>query len=123
MLPGQRGRAVVNAAVVAGPQQVRVHVWSATDLLLNDKKSKSKIAKQKIAIVWAVVMYQLVEHLLPKPEVRGSNLVIGKIYIQHLFTFICIEKTKISKEKEAGNGSSFFKKIATAFDTLFISSV
>ena len=35
-------------------------------------------------------------------EVRGSNQVIGKIYIEHLLTVNCIEKTKI-KKKEAGN--------------------
>ena len=52
-------------------------------------------------------MAWLVEHLLPAPEVRGSKPVFGKIYIEHLFTVNCIEKTKIRK-KEARNGS--FKK-------------
>ena len=47
---------------------------------------------------------QLVERLLPIPEVQGSNPVIGKIYIEHLLTVNCIEKTEI-KKKEAGNGS------------------
>ena len=42
-----------------------------------------------------MVVAQLVEQLLPIPE------VIGKIYIEHLFTVNCIEKTKI-KKKEAG---------------------
>ena len=37
------------------------------------------------------------------------NPVIGKIYIEHVFTVNCIEKTKI-KEKEAGNGA-FLKNI------------
>ena len=32
----------------------------------------------KIQISWAVVVAQLVERLLPIPEVRGSNPVIGK---------------------------------------------
>ena len=41
---------------------------------------------------------QLVELLLPIPEVRGSNPVIGKIYIEH-FTANCIEKTKIKKKR------------------------
>ena len=50
----------------------------------------------------AVVVAQLVEWLLPIPEVHGSNPVIGKIF-QHLFTVNCIEKTKI-KKKGAGNG-------------------
>ena len=54
-------------------------------------------------------MAQLVEWLLPIPEVRGLNPVIGKkLCIEHLFTVNCIEKTKI-KEKEAWNGP--FKKI------------
>ena len=46
----------------------------------------------------AVVVAQLVELLLPIPEVRGSNPVIGKIYIEHL-TVNCIEKTKIKKKR------------------------
>ena len=48
-------------------------------------------------------MVQLVEQLLPTPEVRGSNPVIGKIYNDHLFTVSFIEKTK-NKEKDARNG-------------------
>ena len=35
---------------------------------------------------WAVDTAQLVERLLPKPEVRSSNPDIGK----HLFTVNCI---------------------------------
>ena len=31
------------------------------------------------------------------PEVCGSNPVIGKIYIEHLFTVNCIEKIKMKK--------------------------
>ena len=34
----------------------------------------------KKVLHWAVVVAQLVERLLPIPEVRGSNPVIGKIY-------------------------------------------
>ena len=37
---------------------------------------------------WAVVVTQLVERLLPIPEVHGSNPVIGQIYIEHLFTYL-----------------------------------
>ena len=48
---------------------------------------------------WAVVVAQLVERLLAISKVRGSNLVIGKIYIEHLFTVNCIEKTKIKKKR------------------------
>ena len=52
---------------------------------------------------------QLAERPLPILEVGGSNLVIGNnLYIEHLFTVNCIEKTKI-KEKEAWN--DLFKKI------------
>ena len=61
----------------------------------------------------AVVVAQLVERLLPIPEVRGSNPVIGK-FNEHSLTVNCIEKTKI-KIKEAGNGP-FFKKLSTARD-------
>ena len=48
---------------------------------------------------------QLVERLLPISEVRRSNPVIGKIYIDRLFTVKCFEKAK----KEARNGP-FFKQ-------------
>ena len=44
-------------------------------------------------------MTQLAERLLPIPEVRGSNLVIGKFYIEHLFALNCIEKKKITKNR------------------------
>ena len=52
----------------------------------------------KIRFWWKVAVPQLVEWSLPTPEVRSSNPVIGKIYI---------EKTK--KRKKAGNGH-FLKK-------------
>ena len=38
----------------------------------------------------------MVEQLLPIPEVRGSNPVIGKKYIEHLLSTV-FEKTKIKK--------------------------
>ena len=45
-------------------------------------------------------MAQLVEQSLPIPEVRGLNPVIGKyLYIEHLFTVSCVEKTKIKKNE------------------------
>ena len=53
-------------------------------------------------------MAQLVEWSIPVPEVRGSNPVIGKIYIEQLFTINCIEKTKINKKKPGM--AHFFKK-------------
>ena len=43
----------------------------------------------------AVVVAQLVERLLPTPEIHGSNPDIGKI----LFTNCTIEKTKIMKKR------------------------
>ena len=46
-----------------------------------------------------MVVTQLVERLLPIPEVRGSIPVIGKIYIEHLFTVNCIETKKIKKKR------------------------
>ena len=55
----------------------------------------------------AVVVAQLVGHLLPIPEVRSSNPVIGKIYIEHCLLSTVLKKMKI-KKKEAGNGP--FKK-------------
>ena len=37
-----------------------------------------KLTKQKLAASWAVVVAQLVQQLLPIPEVCDSNPVIGK---------------------------------------------
>ena len=59
-------------------------------------------------------MAQLVEWLLPIAEVRSSNPVIGKNYIEH-FTVNCIEKTKI-KEKRPGM-AHFNKNIYFYFTT------
>ena len=51
---------------------------------------------------------QLVERSLPIPEVRSSNLVIGKncLYWTFVYCQLCIEKMKIRK-KEAGDGPFF----------------
>ena len=43
-----------------------------------------------------VVVALLVQRSIQNPEVRGSNPVIGKLYIGR-FTVNCIEKTKIQK--------------------------
>ena len=51
-------------------------------------------------------MAQLLERLLP--TVHGSNPVIRKNFIEHLFTVNCIEIDE-NKEKEAVNGP--FKKV------------
>ena len=56
-----------------------------------------------------VVVAQLVERLLPIPEVRGSNPVIGK-NLYRTFTVNCIEKTKI-KKKRPGMAHFFKKKL------------
>ena len=57
-----------------------------------------------------MVVAQLVERLLPTPEICGSNPVIGKIYIEHLLsTILKFEKTKRIKEKR-GREWSIFKK-------------
>ena len=57
-------------------------------------------------------LYQFVERSLLIPEVRGSALVIGKIYIEHLFVYLLIikfiEKTKINKKRPGI--AHFFKK-------------
>ena len=62
-----------------------------------------------------MVVAQLVERLLLIPEVRGLNPIIGKIYIDHLFT--CLPSTVLywkdeNKYKEAGNGPHLKKTIS-----------
>ena len=47
-----------------------------------------------------MVVTQLVERSFPIAEVWCSNPVIGIIYIEHLFTVNCIEKTKIKKKRQ-----------------------
>ena len=53
-----------------------------------------------------MVVDQSAEWLLPKPEVRSLNLVIGK-FLQLTYLLLSVEKTKI-KDKETENGK-FFK--------------
>ena len=60
-----------------------------------------------MSVLWAVVVAQLVERSLAIPEDQGWNPVIGKIYIEHLFTVNCIEKTKIKKKR---SGMAHFLK-------------
>ena len=45
-----------------------------------------------------MIVAQLVERLLPIPEVRGSSPVIGK-KLYRIFTVNCVEKTKIKKKR------------------------
>ena len=49
----------------------------------------------KLLVWWAVVVAQLVEQLLPTPDIRGSNPDMGKI----LSTKCTLEKTKIKKKR------------------------
>ena len=58
-------------------------------------------------------MAQLVEQLLPIPEVRGSNQVIGKNYIKHLLSTV-LKRRK--ERKEAGTGR--FKKALSVYRDL-----
>ena len=53
----------------------------------------------KIVYIRAVVVAHMVEWLLPIPKVCSLTPVIGKIYIDHLFTVNCIEKTKVKKTR------------------------
>ena len=49
----------------------------------------------------AVVVAQLVEQLLPTPEVRGSNPVIGKLLYP---TFICLLSTVLKRQNKEKRG-------------------
>ena len=49
--------------------------------------SYSSAADGKSFALLIAVVAQLVERSVPIPEVRGSNRVNGKIYIEHLFTY------------------------------------
>ena len=60
----------------------------------NGEASVRQCLKQQLR---EVVVAQLVERSLPIPEVRGSNPVIGKIYIEHLFT--CLLSTVLKRRK------------------------
>ena len=59
---------------------------------------------QQTTVNRAVFVAQLVERSLPLPEVRGSNPVIGKIYlyIEHFFTVNCVLKKMKIKKKRPG---------------------
>ena len=50
-------------------------------------------------IKWAVVVAQLIERSLLRPEIRGSNPVIGKILSTKLSANCIIEKPKIKKKR------------------------
>ena len=77
----------------------------------------------------AVIVAQLVEWLVPIPEVGGSNPVISKLYFSHILSTV-LKKTKI-KKNEAGNGSFkngllldvFDSRLANLFIKLFFSTI
>ena len=64
---------------------------------INEKDSKLKTFL--FLLIRAVVVAQLVEQSIPTPEVRGFNLVIGKLYI----TYVSSVLKRRNKEKDAGN--------------------
>ena len=66
----------------------------------------SKTRQQLKGIIREVVEAQLVERSLPTHEIRGSNPVLGKLYIP---IYCQLHWKDENKEKEAGNGQ-FFKK-------------
>ena len=73
-----------------------------------------EITGNKINVIRAVVVAQLVEWSLPIPEVRGLNPVIGKIYWP--FVYCQLYWKDENTEKEAGNGP--FLKIKWMLDCL-----
>ena len=60
-------------------QQIFMHVSTMLQFI-------NKYSINKTWFLGEVVVAQLVERSLPIPEVCNSNPVIGKIYIEHLFT-------------------------------------
>ena len=51
----------------------------------------------------------LVKWWLPTPEVRGSNSIIGKIYIERL------PSTALKKQRKKGDGNGLYKKYIISF--------
>ena len=61
---------------------------------------------------WAVVLAQLVERLLPTPQVRGSIPVIGKLYIEHYFLSTVFKRRKLRKKAP---GMTYWKNVNVLF--------
>ena len=61
---------------------------------INIYKMAQMVKAKKLS--WAAVVAQLVEQLLPTPEVCSSNPVIGKLLYQ---TFICFMSTVLKRRK------------------------
>ena len=58
-----------------------------------------------------MVVAKLVERLLPIPEVRGLNPVIGKnLFILNIRLLSTVDWKDENKEKEARDGPLYFKK-------------
>ena len=53
----------------------------ATSKQIKETKIIRRPHHETKALIWAVVVVQLVERLLPNPEIRSSNLVNGKFYL------------------------------------------
>ena len=66
--------------------QFKLKIWG----LPSTQPSIAELVAKNIVLV---VVAQLVEWLVPIPEVRGSNPIIGKI-LYWTFTVNCIENTK-----------------------------
>ena len=62
-------------------------------------------------------MAQLAEWLLPTPEVRGSNPVIGKMYIKH-----CLLSTGLKRQKcrKRGREWTILRIIGTEQDKIIL---
>ena len=61
----------------------------------------------KLVIQREVVVAQLAERSLMIPEDPGSNPVIGNFYL-NIYLLLTVCRKDENKEKEAGNGDSFF---------------
>ena len=55
---------------------------------------------KQIVLQWVVVVPQLVQRSLLIPEVRGSNPVINKFFIEQLFTCLLSSVLKILKRRK-----------------------
>ena len=62
--------------------------------IIYEKERKKERKKERRKLQAKEVVAQLVEWLLPTPDIRGLNPVIGKIYIERLLDVNYREKTK-----------------------------
>ena len=68
--------------------------------ITEDTNSTRSASVRKRAVVVAQWIVNLIEWSLPKPEIRGSNPVIAKNFLNELFIPIisCLENTKTGWE-------------------------